>query len=276
MGLQLGTGKARKTNLLLEALQRGRKDIQFFSYTFLGNTLHDGQLEWCQEAEATINALATANRYGKTFLLPARHYHRCTYKIGAESKYLAVDGSVDTKKFLKTKYHTVHTAGSWETASLVFEEAHKLKNQSKPLDALISAAPRALPPHIKFVNGSVWKFRTLGHDASGIDGNSFYYISIDEAGWIDDLEEKMRNVIRVRVADVQGCIDIVGTFKPGISKDFYKICTRASVYTGTEIGFDHKDGVEDSTTTAGLHAAITTYLAEFGIDLSEYGDAIGG
>ena len=274
MSLEVGTGKAVASARRLEILRRGRKDIEFFCQVVLGVTPHPGQLKWLTEANATINALATSNRWGKTFVIPARHYHRCIYKIGAEQKYLDDDGKVDVRKFLRTKYQTVHTGGEWETAALVFEESHKLLNESPLLRSFLTAWPRSKPPHIDFTNGARWKFRTLGHDASGIDGNSFYLISVDEAGWIAGLEEKMRNVIRVRVADVGGVIDIVGTFKPGISKDFYKICVRAAVHTGEQLGFDHREDTTESG--AGLDASIRRYLREYGIELDEYKEAIAG
>jgi len=274
MGLEVGSGKAGQSDRLLEALKRGRKDIEFFCKVFLGVNPHPGQLKWLLNAEATINALATSNRWGKTFVAPARHYHRCIYKIGAEPRYMDDDGKVDIKKFRRTKYQTVHTGGEWETAALVFEESHKLLNESQYLQAFVKAAPRSKPPHIDFTNGAKWKFRTLGHDASGIDGNSFYLISIDEAGWINDLDEKMRNVIRVRVADVRGVIDIVGTFKPGISKDFYKLCVRAAVHTGAELGFDHREDTTESG--GGLDSSIKRYLKDYGINLDEYAEALAG
>ena len=205
MSLEVGTGKAGESNELLTAFQRGRYDYQFFAETFLGETLHDGQLKWITEAQATVNVLASSNRYGKTFLIPCGHFHANIYKTGAESRYMKDDGTVDIEKYLKLKYHTIHTADGWETAALVWEEAQKLYKSRPALAAFVpqGGAPRSLPPHFDFINGARWKFRTLGHDASGIDGDSFYLISIDEAGWVANLEEKMRNVIRVRVADVR-------------------------------------------------------------------------
>ena len=88
MSLQVATGKAQQSNDLLEALSRGRRDHQFFSRTFLNRTLHDGQLEYVTNARATVNCLATANRYGKTTLLSHRHTHCGIYKIGGEPRYL--------------------------------------------------------------------------------------------------------------------------------------------------------------------------------------------
>jgi hypothetical protein len=248
---------------LLEALSRGRNDIQFFSKFFLQRTLHDGQLEFLENAEATVNALATANRYGKTTLLLNLHAHGQVYKRGGEARYTDELGVVDPGKFRRLRYETIHTGKDTEEAYAVWDEAHRIKAESPAFDAFIKNAPLSKPPHIDFITGGRWKFRTLGHDASNIDGRSFYIISIDEAGWIDDLDEKMQNVVRVRVADVRGRIVIVGTFKPGISKDFYATCVRASANTGRAIGFDHRsaDGEEISDET--LDTSIKKYIREF-------------
>ncbi len=280
MSLQVATGKAGESNDLLVALQRGRYDHEYFGHEFLGRTPHDGngqggQLKFLDEAQATVNVLATSNRWGKTTVLSQGHFHSNIYKTGAEQRYMR-DDEIDIEAFVRVKYHTIHTADGWETVALVWDDAHKLIKESKPLSVWIGAAPRSLPPHIDFITGSRWKFRTLGHDASGIDGDSFYLISVDEAGWVASLEEKMRNVIRVRVADVRGRIWLVGTFKPGISKDFYKVAVRASAYTGTGIGFDHRDDADDGGVSGGLATSIVRYLRDFGIDISEWADALKG
>ena len=274
MTLEVGTGKAPKVNELLEAFARGRNDPQYFCHFFMGRKLHDAQLEYMLNAEAKVNCLATANRWGKTTILSARHFHRGIYKIGAEWRYVdASTGLVDLDIFTGLKYETVHTAGEWEQAQMVWEDARKLIQESTSLQAFVSEQPKSKPPYIKGIQGWKWLFRTLGTNASNIDGKSIYYLSIDEAGWVDNLEEMLRNVLRVRVADVRGIIDIVGTFKPGISRDFYKTCIRASAYTGRAIGFSHQTE-EEGESVRGLDSAISKYLKEYGIDLDEYKDAL--
>jgi hypothetical protein len=276
MSLEVGTGKAGESNALLEALARGRGDLQFFSRFFLNRTLHDGQLRWVENADATVNCLATSNRYGKTTVLTSGHTHACVYKTGGEDRYLDERGAFDLDAFNKLRYNTIHTADLWETAAIVWDDAKKIRNESPRLAAFIKNAPESKPPHIDFINGARWKFRTLGHAAEGIDGHSFYLVSLDEAGWIDALEEKMQNVIRVRIADVRGRIWLVGTFKPGVSKDFYKACVRASAYTGVGLGFDHRTEEANEGESDNLDASIRKYLREYGIDLDEYADALGG
>lgn len=276
MSLEVGTGKAGETNELLSALARGRADHQFFAKRFLGRTLHDGQLEFVTNAEAKVNALATANRYGKTTVLSEMHVHAGIYKTGAEWRYMNPDGTFDLDVFTKLKYETVHTAGEWEQAAFVWEDLTKLiAENSKWLGPFVMAQPRSKPPHITYLGGAKTLFRTLGTNASGIDGKSIYLLTIDEAGWITDLDEMMRNVLRIRTADVRGRIVIVGTFKPGISRDFYKVCVRASAYTGRAISFDHRTDEEiEGGAAVDLDASIRSYLKEFGIDLDEYRDAV--
>jgi hypothetical protein len=259
---------------LLEAFARGRNDPTFFCDFFMGRRLHDKQAVFMESAEAKINALATANRWGKTTVLCGIHFHAGIYKTGAEWRYFNEDGSVSLDVFTKLKYETVHTAGEWEQADFVWQDALTMIAQNPRLAAFVNAQPKSKPPFIGGINGWKWMFRTLGTNASNIDGKSIYVLSIDEAGWVDHLDEMMRNVLRVRTADVQGRIIIVGTFKPGISRDFYKICVRASAYTGMKIGFAHESGDDDAQTPGQLDAAIQKYLKQYGIDLSEYRDAI--
>lgn len=265
MSLTVGSD-VQKGSRMEDAFQRGREDQEFFWQFFLNRRPHAGQLKFITEGEATINALACSNRYGKTTLLAGRHFHKCIYKVGGEPRYLSDDGAFDLDAFLKLRYNTVHTSGEWEQAAEVWDDAHRLMKESQPLQAFVKNAPKSLPPHIDFINGARWRFRTLGANGSGVDGKSFYYISIDEAGWITNLEEMMQNVLRVRVADVRGVIDIVGTFKPGISIDFYKIAVRASAYTGAGLALDHRT-VDEDEAGDDIDAAVRRYARELGFDL---------
>lgn len=259
---------------LLDAFARGRNDHEFFSHTFLGRGLHPSQLKWVTDAEAKLNILATSNRWGKTTVLTEMHCHAGIYKTGAEWRYMDEGLNVDLDQFTKLKYELVHSAGEWEQASFVWEDILKCINEQPNLRAFVAAQPKSKPPFVKFITGSKLMFRTLGVNASNIDGKSIYLLTIDEAGWVTDLETMMRNVLRVRTADVRGRIVIAGTMKPGISRDFYKLSVRAGAYTGVGITLDHRsDDDEGEEKGTQLDLSIVKYLKEFGINLDEYRDA---
>lgn len=261
----------------LEALVRGRGDHAFFGAVFLGREPHGAQLDYLENANATINVLPTSNRWGKTTVILQRHAHKCIYKIGAEARYLD-DGLLDQRKFNRTRYHTMHTSGDWDTASLVWDDFHKVLGEWPNLRPFVTEAPKSLPPHVTWAGGAVWKFHTLGHDARGIDGNSFYLISVDEAGWIEKLKEMQDNVLRVRVADVRGQIDLNGTMKPGISRDFFQESVRAGIYTGSrDVVLDFRSTEEDELGGEGVKkipASIRKLCREAGVSEAELGEAL--
>lgn len=265
----------------LEALVRGRHDHEFFGAVILGRRPHPGQLEVLENANATVNLLPTSNRWGKTTVLPHIYSHGCIYKVGGEDRYMRwneveAKWRIDQTLFNTLRYHTIHTGGDWETASLVWDEMHKLLKDAPNFRPFVIDAPRSLPPHMNFFNGSRLKFRTLGHDARGIDGNSFYIIGVDEAGWIEGLEEMLQNVIRVRVADVRGRIYLVGTMKPGISKDFFKESVRAAIRTGQKVVLDHRSEIDDDEEGAsgGLAAGIRKLCLQAGVSEDELDAAL--
>lgn len=258
-GLDFGVSSAE------EAFERGRASDSFFWHFFLLRCPHPGQLRFLENAHANVNLLACSNRYGKTTMLTGRHVKKCIYKLGAEDRFLSNDLEFNLDSFLRTRYRTAHTAGEWDQASEVWEDAQKLINESERLGAFVKNVKRSPPHEIEFINGAKWLFRTLGVGASGIDGKSFYHLSIDEGGWISDLEQMLNNVLTIRVADVRGQIDIFGTFKPGMAKDFFKLCVRASAATGAGIGFDHRS--DDEGESVDLDGAIKAYARQFGFDL---------
>lgn len=254
---------------LSEALQRGRGDVPFFAHHFCSRKLHDGQAEFTTSANATINVLATSNRWGKTSTLAVMHAHAGIYKTGAEARYMTDDG-VDMSALLGLRYVTVHAADLYETVELVHADFLAMTRENALLAAFVDRAPRSKPHNITFITGSRWEFRTLGTNAEGIDGKSYYLITIDEAGWIDALRRKMDNVARIRVADVRGRIVLAGTFKPGVSRDFYGYAVRAAAATGRDIGFDHRGASgKEQRHPSGVDASIVRLCQRFGVSPDE-------
>ena len=227
-------------NDVTAALHRGRDDIEFFAHHYCDLKLHAKQLEWLQNANATRNLLLTGNRFGKTVSIGVRHLHCQFYKLGAEPRYIDDDGVPNSKRFKRERYLTVHTAGLYETAEMVWNEIDQLVKANDNLRPwLETPLPRSKPHEIRFIHNGRWYFRTLGDNGEGIDGKSFYLITIDEAGWEQKIESIIDNVARMRVADVRGMIDCVGTAKPGLSQGFFNIAIKAQAYLGDARQLDH-------------------------------------
>ena len=133
--------------------------------------------------------------------------------------------------------------------------------------------PRTKPATVEFLNGSRWLFRTLGDHGEGIDGNSFYLITIDEAGWEPRLARIVDNVARIRVADVGGRLDLVGTAKPGLSQEFFEVALRAQAYLGDTRSLDHVPDQRQKSTAIGfgvhVDPVVYAYAREAGVDLEQ-------
>ena len=259
---------------LYEALQRGREDPPFFADYFCGRQLHDGQVDWVTNANGTINLLLTGNRWGKTSVCTIRHLHCLFFKIGAEHRY-TVGGEIDPQSLFRLRYRTIHCAGLYETAEMVYDDLVTMVRDNPRLGAWIKQPiPKTKPATVEFLNGSRWLFRTLGDHGEGIDGNSFYLITIDEAGWEPRLAQIVDNVARIRVADVGGRLDLVGTAKPGLSQQFFEVALRAQAYLGDTRSLDHVPDSRNVTSPVdrrGVHVdpVVHGYAREAGIDLDQ-------
>lgn len=262
---------------LIEDLQRGRHDPPFFSHRFCKRKLHDGQCEWMEKANATVNVLATGNRFGKTSVVTVGHAHSCIYKIGGEHRYADRDGVIDMEAMAALEYNTAHAAPSNELAKIVWQDFNRMRRASPDLDVWVEQMPRTEPYNITFIHDACWRIRTVGDDASSLDGRSNYLISVDEAGWLVKLEEMMDNVLLLRVADVRGRIWLVGTMKPGeVSKGFYKYAIRAAAGMGQDLAIEHvTTGKALARRKYPVDPSIYRYCAEHGIELDQLLDAVG-
>ena len=225
----------------VEAIMRGRGDVEFFARHYMGMQLHGGQLEWLHEAQARINLLLTGNRWGKTTTMMVAHTHAQFYKLGAEPRYVDADGTVDVSRMARERYYTVHSAGLYDTAKEVWREFASLVKASPDLAVwLETPLPRSEPHEVNWMHGGRWLFRTLGDNGEGIDGRSFYLVTIDEAGYEKNIQEIIDNVARMRCADVRGRIHAVGTAKPGLSQGFFSLALQAQASLGDRRELDYR------------------------------------
>jgi len=183
--------------------ERCVRDPVYFAKTLLPKKPHPGQVMWLRNSTEPINVLVPGNRWGKSTVIAMKHIWKCVTKEGLPK--------MTPEEWRAATYETISVAHSADQAEIVFKEARRLL--SDPIMKPFVASYRTTPfPTIRFFNGSVMHCRS-GHDGGKyVDGHAYRYVSIDEAGWIDDLKTLMNGVILLRLAG-GGDIDLIGTPK---------------------------------------------------------------
>lgn len=191
------------TPKLKTAMQRLWGDPVFFVHTLLPLDPHPGQATWLTEAKQPINVLVPGNRFGKSTVIAMRHIWHCFGKVGAKP------GPKET--WMSMPYETISVAHSADQAEIVFNMAKRMLSHPaiKPFVKRIYSTPF---PRIVFYNNAVMHCRSAHDGGKYIDGHAYRFISIDEAGYIDNLKELMTSVIIMRLAG-GGVIDLIGTPK---------------------------------------------------------------
>jgi hypothetical protein len=187
----------------IEVWKRCAADPVYFANTLLPKKPHPGQVKWLQNSNQPINVLVPGNRWGKSTVIAMKHIHRCIFKVGLPK--------MSPEEWLRAQYETISVAHSADQAEIVFREARKLL--SHPVMKPFVTSYRTTPfPTIRFFNGAVMHCRSGHDDGRYIDGHAYRYISIDEAGWIDNLKNLVNGVILLRMAG-GGDLDLIGTPK---------------------------------------------------------------
>jgi len=182
-------------------VRASKADPVFFANKFLPKKPHPGQVTWLTNSNAAINVLVPGNRWGKSTVIAMKHIWKCVFRVG----------QTRDEKLAGDPYETISVAMSADQAEIVFREAKRLLS-SKGLRPLVKAFRSSPFPHIIFTNGAVMHCRSAHDDGKYIDGHRYMYLSIDEAGWINNLRHLMTNVILMRLAG-GGEIDLIGTPK---------------------------------------------------------------
>lgn len=178
-----------------------RDDPVLFANIFLPKKPHKGQIRWLQNSHQAINVLVPGNRWGKSTVIAMKHIWKCVFKVGM----------THAQRSSGESYETISVAQSADQAEIVFKEAKRLLS-TKGLRPLVKAFRSSPFPHIVFTNGAVMHCRSAHDDGKYIDGHRYWYLSIDEAGWITKLRALMNGVILLRLAG-GGEIDLIGTPK---------------------------------------------------------------
>jgi hypothetical protein len=193
---------------LVQFMERAKEDPVFLVRSLLPKVPHPGQETFLREANESINVLVPGNRWGKSTVIAMRHITHAFTKRGRrpQGRYT----------WATMPYETISVSVSADQAEIVFSEVKHLL--SHPAIAPMVTKIRSTPfPTIELWNGAVINCRSAHDDGKYIDGHAYGYVSIDEAGWIQNLKGLMNGVIIMRLAG-GGMIDLVGTPK-GMSGD---------------------------------------------------------
>lgn len=201
-------------------IERGRTDIVYFAWRFLGLTLHPGQMNFVRKASGSVNILVPGNRWGKTVTLAVRHIWHCFYKIGmsegnkeawtkAEYRTVALAPHSD---ILDTDYKVIKAIMT--SSFVVSMEGEPIKTNDCALQWFLvpEACRNSAPYFIQFRDNAGIKFASTGEDkGTSVQGKKFGYGSYDEGGRSHHLEYELKSNLIPRFGEMNAPIDLAST-----------------------------------------------------------------
>ena len=235
-------------------------DPEYFARAFLNLNPHPGQARWLANSTGSENALVTGNRWGKSQIQAVKLLHRAVFQIRP------IDRDIDRY------YRCANVSITQDQASIVFAKMLDLINRSVPLTALVKNIRQTPFPHIVFKNGSEIWARSTQNRGEYILGHDFDYINFDEAAYEPFGDWVVDGVIKLRLADRDGTLDLSST--PNGLNWFYKRCelikkqSRGFVMRGSTFENPHlaknyledlKQGLTESSVAQHLHGRFTSF-----------------
>lgn len=201
----------------------GRTDPVVFINHLLGVPLHPGQVRFLRETteqEHKINLLVPSNRWGKSSMIACKHIWKHFYKHGIPQ------GNQDA--WLRADYRTANVAPHVSLVEPVFNyidqimtsrflirlpDGRTVTNKCQIPWFYLKDRTLSSPPYRQFfLYNSYVEHRTIGATASdSLEGKPWGYISYDEGGRSDHLEDEINGTILARLFDWQGELDIPST-----------------------------------------------------------------
>lgn len=231
-----------------EDFARGRWDVDFFAWRFLGIKFHPGQLGMAQaylrrtksgwRAAYLWLMVAAGNRAGKTLALAIIIFHSCIYKMGLEPPGdFASEAAVN--RWRQLPYHWWHFAIEQGPAEQVYSEialilqgVHPAQRAGCPLVeelggpaavAIFDSKERGEYAWIRFspmFGGAEVHFRSTKQKALGSLGQNMHGVSFDEAGLEPNLGFLLKEVLHFRRLGTGGQFILISTPSAATSPDF--------------------------------------------------------
>lgn len=201
-------------------LERGRRDIVFFAWYFLGIKLHPGQIKFLRQADGMVNVLVPGNRFGKTVVLAVRHIWHNFYKIGIPQG--------DGPDWSRAEYATAALGPNSEvveldcdTIKLIMTSSFKISREGEPIRMnhcrltwyiLLDKCRNSAPYFIQFKDNSSVEFYSGSDDKFGkVQGRKYGYGSYDEGGRSHHLQYELESNLFPRFGELNAPLDIAST-----------------------------------------------------------------
>lgn len=226
-----------------ECLERGYSNPVFFANDFLDFDPHEGQVAWLLRSgdphvkpelripkpKAREATLHSANRWGKTQIIAVRQLHRAFYQIRpAQYKY-------DSMKRLRP-YVGVNVSLSLDQAMIGWNYALALAQNAPRFREFIVRWQGTPFPCIEIgnmgidadkIHSEIWA-RSTSKGARFLLGKAFNFVSWDECAFQPDGSEILNGVIRMRLVDQAGDLEMYST--PNGKNWFYQECVAGRDY----------------------------------------------
>lgn len=192
-----------------------------FAKVMLGIDLHSGQRKWVKNSTRRLNILRPGNRFGKTLVTAVKHIWECMCKPKLDGKVLSHD------EWFRVEYNTLNFGPTYELGKGALILARDLvqgnvllptgttnKSMLKDWAIIEDRSDAAQMPSITFKTGSKLIGRSMSELGGAYKMRKLAYVSGDECADVPDLWTLTNNTLLMRVADLNGTIDFVGTPQP--------------------------------------------------------------
>jgi len=182
-----------------KAWRRAVHDIPFFAKEFLGITPHKGQAAWLKNSDRGENLLVTGNRWGKSFAEAIKVIHHALFMIR------------DPQYDKPGKYHVITASITQDQARIIFDTVVRILRSNCEADGLITKMAQTPYPHLVLGNGAVIEARSTQRRGQYLLGHDYDFFVFDEVAFEEEADFVVNEVIKMRLADREGMLDLVST-----------------------------------------------------------------
>jgi len=175
------------------------KDIPFFARKFLDIKPHPGQAKWLENSHRAENLLVTGNRWGKSYVEAIKIIHHALFRVR------------DLKYDHSGKYHVVTASITLDQAKIIFNTVLRILNGSCRIEGLVTSVTVTPYPRIVLGNGAIIEARSTQRRGEYLLGNDYDYFIFDEVAFEPEAEYVVNEVVKMRLADRMGRLDLVST-----------------------------------------------------------------